>query len=179
LPTGLQTLPPSCAQVRSRIVSRQRWGTGVSQLTYGPNGIGGGSTDPRDSGLTAYGAQIVERMNTLGMAVDISHCADKITLDAIEVSRKPVLITHANCRALMKTSARCKSDAAIRRMAAKGGVIGSRWSASSSAPQILSRSRTLWITSILWSTWLNWAGTLPKETIPIKPLDIDVNDSCG
>jgi membrane dipeptidase len=99
-------------------------GQRVSQLTYRPNRIGGGSTDPRDSGLTAYGAQIVERMNTLGMAVDISHCADKTTLDAIEASRKPVLITHANCRALMKTSARCKSDAAIRRMAAKGGVMG-------------------------------------------------------
>jgi membrane dipeptidase len=99
-------------------------GQRVSQLTYGPNRIGGGSTDPRDSGLTAYGAQIVERMNTLGMAVDISHCADKTTLDAIEGSRKPVLITHANCRALMKTSARCKSDAAIRKMAAKGGVMG-------------------------------------------------------
>jgi membrane dipeptidase len=99
-------------------------GQRVSQLTYGPNRIGGGSTDPRDGGLTAYGAQIVERMNTLGMAVDISHCADKTTLDAIEASRKPVLITHSNCRALMKSSARCKSDAAIRKMAAKGGVMG-------------------------------------------------------
>ena len=62
-------------------------------------------------------------MNALGMAVDISHCADKTTLDAIEASQKPVLITHANCRALMKTSPRCKSDAAIRKMAAKGGVM--------------------------------------------------------
>jgi membrane dipeptidase len=99
-------------------------GQRVSQLTYGPNRIGGGSTDPHDGGLTAYGAEIVQRMNTLGMAVDIWHCADKTTLDAIEASRKPVLITHANCRALMQTSARCKSDAAIRRMAAKGGVMG-------------------------------------------------------
>jgi membrane dipeptidase len=99
-------------------------GQRVSQLTYGPNRIGGGSTDPRDGGLTAYGAQIVDRMNRLGMAVDISHCADKTTLDAIEASKKPVLITHSNCRALMKSSARCKSDAAIQKMAAKGGVMG-------------------------------------------------------
>lgn len=99
-------------------------GQRVSQLTYNPNRIGGGSTDPRDGGLTAYGAQIVQRMNALGMAVDISHCADKTTLDAIEVSRKPVLITHSNCRALTKTSARCKPDNAIRKMAAKGGVMG-------------------------------------------------------
>jgi membrane dipeptidase len=99
-------------------------GQRVSQLTYNPNRIGGGSTDPRDGGLTGYGAEIVQRMNTLGMAVDISHCADKTTMDAIEASRKPVLITHSNCRALMKTSARCKPDEAIRKMAAKGGVMG-------------------------------------------------------
>jgi membrane dipeptidase len=99
-------------------------GQRVSQLTYGPNRIGGGSTDPHDSGLTSYGEEIVGRMNALGMAVDISHCADKTTLDAIEASEKPVLITHSNCRALMKSSARCKSDAAIQKMAAKGGVMG-------------------------------------------------------
>jgi membrane dipeptidase len=99
-------------------------GQRVSQLTYGPNRIGGGSTDPRDGGLTGYGAEIVGRMNTLGMAVDISHCADKTTLDAIEASEKPVLVTHSNCRALMKSSARCKTDAAIQKMAAKGGVMG-------------------------------------------------------
>jgi membrane dipeptidase len=99
-------------------------GQRVSQLTYAPNRIGGGSTDPHDGGLTEYGAQIVARMNSLGMAVDISHCADRTTLDAIEASRKPVLITHANCRALVKGSARCKSDAAIQKTAAKGGVMG-------------------------------------------------------
>jgi membrane dipeptidase len=98
-------------------------GQRVSQLTYGPNRIGGGSTDPHDGGLTDYGAGIVQRMNALGMAVDVSHCADKTTLDSIEASQKPVLITHSNCRALMKTSPRCKSDAAIRKMAAKGGVM--------------------------------------------------------
>lgn len=99
-------------------------GQRVSQLTYAPNRIGGGSTDPHDGGLTDYGSQIVARMNALGMAVDISHCADRTTLDAIEASQKPVLITHSNCRALMKSSARCKSDVAIRKMAAKGGVMG-------------------------------------------------------
>ena len=99
-------------------------GQRVSQLTYAPNRLGGGSTDPRDGGLTRYGAQVVERMNALGMAVDVSHCADQTTLDAIEASAKPVLITHSNCRSIMKTSARCKSDAAIKSMAAKGGVMG-------------------------------------------------------
>jgi membrane dipeptidase len=99
-------------------------GQRVSQLTYCRNRIGGGSSDPHDDGLTAYGALIVQRMNKVGMAVDISHCADRTTLDAIEASRKPVLVTHTNCRALVPNSSRCKTDEAIRRVAARGGVIG-------------------------------------------------------
>ena len=99
-------------------------GQRVSQLTYNDNLIGGGSTDPKNVGLTDYGAQIVERMNDLGMAVDVSHCSDRTTLNAIEASTKPVLVTHANCRALVPGSARCRTDEAIRKLAAKGGVLG-------------------------------------------------------
>lgn len=99
-------------------------GQRVSQLTYDDNQIGGGSTDPRDIGLTPYGAKIIDRMNAVGMAVDISHCSDRTTLDAIHASRKPVLVTHSNCRALVPTSARCKTDEAIRLLAANGGVMG-------------------------------------------------------
>ena len=99
-------------------------GQRVSQLTYNDNLIGGGSTGPKNVGLTPYGAQVVDRMNQLGMAVDVSHCSDRTALDAIEASRKPVLVTHSNCRALVPGSARCRTDEAIRKLAAKGGVIG-------------------------------------------------------
>jgi membrane dipeptidase len=99
-------------------------GQRVSQLTYAHNRIGGGSSDGSDTGLTAYGAQVVERMNMVGMAVDISHCGDRTTLEAIDASKKPVLVTHSNCRALNPYSARCKTDEAIQRAAAKGGVVG-------------------------------------------------------
>jgi membrane dipeptidase len=99
-------------------------GQRVSQLTYDPNRIGGGSSNPRDGGLTEYGAQIVDRMNQLGMAIDVSHCADRTTLDAVAASRKPVLITHSNCRALVPNIARCKTDEAIKKVASKGGVMG-------------------------------------------------------
>jgi membrane dipeptidase len=99
-------------------------GQRVSQLTYDDNAIGGGSTDPRDPGLHEYGARVIARMNELGMAVDVSHCSDRTTLDALTVSRKPVLVTHSNCRALVPGSARCKTDEAIRLLAAKGGVMG-------------------------------------------------------
>jgi membrane dipeptidase len=99
-------------------------GQRVSQLTYTGNRIGGGSSDARDRGLTEFGAQVVERMNAAGMAVDVSHCGDRTTLDTIEASRKPVLVTHSNCRALVPGVARCKTDEAIERMAARGGVMG-------------------------------------------------------
>ena len=100
-------------------------GQRVSHLTYNARTlIGNGSTERRDDGLSDFGVSIVERMNKVGMAVDVSHCGDKTTLDAFEVSKKPVLITHSNCRALNPNHPRCKTDEAIKAMAAKGGVMG-------------------------------------------------------
>jgi membrane dipeptidase len=98
-------------------------GQRVSLLSYGNNRLGGGCNDGRDPGLSKFGAQVIERMNKVGMAVDVAHCGDRTTLDAFAVSRKPVLITHSNCRALAARS-RCKTDEAIRAMAATGGVMG-------------------------------------------------------
>jgi membrane dipeptidase len=98
-------------------------GQRVSQLTYDDNRLGGGSTDPKDVGLSTYGAEIASRMNAVGMAIDVSHCSDRTTLDAICASSKPVLVTHSNCRALA-AAPRCKTDEAIRLLASKGGVIG-------------------------------------------------------
>lgn len=99
-------------------------GQRVSQLTYNAcNRLGAGCQETRDTGLTEYGAQIVQEMNRLGMVVDVSHCSDRTTLQAIEISRQPVLVTHSNCRALV-AHPRCKSDAVIRQVAARGGVMG-------------------------------------------------------
>lgn len=99
-------------------------GQRVSQLTYNArNLIGNGSTERRDDGISDFGIAIIERMNKLGMAVDVSHCGDRTTLDSFEISKKPVLITHANCRALVPHP-RCKSDEAIKKMSAAGGVMG-------------------------------------------------------
>lgn len=103
------------------------WNMGqrVSQLTYNSrNWIGNGSTERHDEGLSDYGVSIVERMNKVGMAVDISHSGDRTTLDAFEVSTRPVLITHSNCRALAPGHPRCKTDEAIKACGAKGGVMG-------------------------------------------------------
>ncbi|MCI0525198.1 MAG: dipeptidase, partial [Acidobacteria bacterium] len=68
-------------------------GQRVSQLTYNTrNLIGNGATERRDEGISDFGVAIIERMNKVGMAVDVSHCGDRTTLDAFEVSKKPVLI---------------------------------------------------------------------------------------
>lgn len=99
-------------------------GQRVSQLTYNARTrLGSGCQDARDIGLTLLGGQIVEAMNRVGMAVDVSHCSDRTSLDAIEASKRPVLITHSNCRALVR-HARCKPDSVIRAAARRGGVMG-------------------------------------------------------
>jgi membrane dipeptidase len=100
-------------------------GQRVSQLTYNSrNMIGNGSTERIDGGISDFGAAIIQRMNEVGMAVDVSHCGDRTTLDAFELSTKPVLITHSNARALAPGHPRCKPDDAIRAVARSGGVMG-------------------------------------------------------
>jgi membrane dipeptidase len=100
-------------------------GQRVSQLTYNSrNLIGNGSTERRDEGISDFGVSIIERMNKVGMAVDVSHCGDRTTLDAFDISKKPVLITHSNCRALVAGHPRCKTDEAIKKVGAAGSVFG-------------------------------------------------------
>jgi membrane dipeptidase len=111
----------SAADVETFALLGQR----VSQLTYnGLNHLGGGCGLRRDPGLTALGGEIVEAMNRTGMIVDVSHCGERTTLDAIEASQRTVLATHSNCGALTPGQARCKSDEVIRKLASRGGVIG-------------------------------------------------------
>jgi membrane dipeptidase len=100
-------------------------GQRVSQLTYNArNLIGNGSTERRDEGISDFGVAIIERMNKVGMAVDVSHCGDRTTLDAFEISKKPVLITHSNCRALVPGHPRLKTDEAIKKVGQAGSVMG-------------------------------------------------------
>ena len=100
-------------------------GQRISQLTYNFNNrIGSGFLEQRDGGLSVFGLSIVEKMNEVGMAVDLSHCADVTTLDGIAASKQPVIFTHANCRALAPGLTRLKTDEAIRGMAKSGGVMG-------------------------------------------------------
>ncbi|MFN8581066.1 MAG: membrane dipeptidase [Gemmatimonadaceae bacterium] len=100
-------------------------GQRVSQLTYNTrNMIGNGSTERRDEGISDYGVAVIQRMNELGMAVDVGHCGDRTSLDAFELSKTPVLITHSNARALNPGHPRCKPDEVIRACGKAGSVMG-------------------------------------------------------
>jgi membrane dipeptidase len=100
------------------------FGVRVMGIAYSEaNSLGSGLREKNDSGLTVFGHQVVERMNKLGMTIDVSHCGDQTSLDVIEASRKPVFMTHVGARALWNIS-RLKPDDVIKACAAKGGVIG-------------------------------------------------------
>ncbi len=100
-------------------------GQRLSQLTYNStNRLGSGFLADSDDGLTPFGAEIVARMNAVGMAVDLSHCGDRTTLDGIAATKKPAIFSHAACRALVPGHLRCKTDEMIVNMAKTGGVMG-------------------------------------------------------
>ena len=86
--------------------------------------IGNGATERMDGGISDFGASIIKRMNEVGMAIDVSHCGDQTTLDAFDISKEPVLITHSNIRSLNPNHPRCKTDEAIIKMAKAGSVLG-------------------------------------------------------
>ncbi len=100
-------------------------GQRVAQLTYNMQSrTGAGFLEHRDSGLTAFGSDLIARMERVGMLVDLSHCGDQTTMDALTVVTRPPLFTHASSRALLPACSRCKTDDALRQLAAKGGVVG-------------------------------------------------------
>lgn len=99
-------------------------GLRCAQLTYNSqNRLGSGSTERVDGGVSDYGAAIIAAMEEANMLVDVSHCGDRTTLDAIAIARGPIAITHSNARALIDHP-RVKTDEAIAALAAKGGVMG-------------------------------------------------------
>ncbi|HEY3314932.1 MAG TPA: membrane dipeptidase [Bacillota bacterium] len=102
------------------------YGLGVRMMgvTYSEsNYLGSGLKETRDGGLTAFGREAVQRMNKIGMAIDVSHAGDLTSLDTIKFSSKPVFTTHTGARALWDMR-RLKPDDVLRACADKGGVIG-------------------------------------------------------
>jgi membrane dipeptidase len=94
------------------------------QLTYNNQSLlATGCYENDDTGLTRMGKQVVAEMNRVGMVIDMSHSADRSTLEAIEYSTRPIAITHANPD-WWHPALRNKSDEVLRALTDEGGMLG-------------------------------------------------------
>jgi membrane dipeptidase len=108
----------------SRLEIFYQFGVRIVQPTYNQrNLLGDGCLEEANSGLSRLGRSVVERCNELGILVDLSHCGQRTTAEAIAASRKPVAITHSGCAAIADRP-RNKRDEELRALAQKGGVFG-------------------------------------------------------
>ena len=99
-------------------------GVRVVQLTYNVrNMVGDGCLEPGNAGLSSFGIEVVERLNELGMMVDLSHCGKRTTSEGIRASSAPPAITHSGCNAV-EPHPRSKDNEELRALADRGGVIG-------------------------------------------------------
>ncbi|MFC1783875.1 dipeptidase, partial [Planctomycetota bacterium] len=94
------------------------------QLTYNTrNLVGDGCMERTNSGLSEFGINVVDRMNQLGMLIDLSHTCMDTMADAIKFSSKPVIISHGGCKAVYDHP-RNTTDKNLKALADKGGIIG-------------------------------------------------------
>ncbi len=94
------------------------------QLTYNNQSLlASGHQESDDTGITRMGHEVIAEMNRLGMVIDMSHSGERSTLEAIERSRRPVAVTHANPESWHATT-RNKSEAVISALAETGGMLG-------------------------------------------------------
>ncbi|MBX2869697.1 MAG: dipeptidase [Acidiferrobacterales bacterium] len=94
------------------------------QLTYNNQSLlATGCYEDEDTGLTRFGRQVVREMNRVGMVIDMSHSADRSTLDAIESSQRPIAITHANPH-WWHPARRNKTHEVIKALTSSGGMLG-------------------------------------------------------
>ncbi|MBI1416248.1 MAG: membrane dipeptidase [Limimaricola sp.] len=101
-----------------------RLGVRFMQLTYNNQSLlATGCYEDHDTGLTRMGKQVVAEMNRVGMVIDMSHSAERSTLEAIEHSSRPIAITHANPH-VWAPALRNKSDTVIRALGKSGGMLG-------------------------------------------------------
>jgi membrane dipeptidase len=98
---------------------------GVRQMlfAYNRNNAAGGGCHDEDVGVTMFGRAVIDEMNRVGMFVDVSHCSHRTSMEAIEYSRRPVIFSHSNPRALCDHERNIRDDQ-IKACAARGGVIG-------------------------------------------------------
>ncbi len=107
-----------------RLDALHQLGIRVIQPTYNRrNLLGDGCMETADAGLSRAGIEAIERMNALGILVDLSHCGRQTAANAIAASNRPVSFTHTGCYALAEHP-RHRTDQEIKAVAQTGGVIG-------------------------------------------------------
>ena len=108
----------------SRIDLFYNLGLRVVQLTYNlRNLVGDGCTEIHKSGLTYFGREVVQRLNELNMAVDVSHCSEQVGWDALESSSSPIMVSHSASAAVCYHD-RSKGDPLAKAVADAGGFFG-------------------------------------------------------
>ena len=96
----------------------------IMQLTYNNQSLlASGCYEAVDSGVTRFGRQVIKEMNRVGMIIDMSHSAERSTLEAIEISERPIVISHANPSSFHEAK-RNKSDTVLKALAESGGLLG-------------------------------------------------------
>ena len=99
-------------------------GARFMQLTYNNQSLlATGCYEADDTGITRMGREVIEEMNRVGLVVDMSHSAERSTLEAMEVSSRPIVITHAN-PAFWESALRNKSDSILKGLGETGGMLG-------------------------------------------------------
>jgi microsomal dipeptidase-like Zn-dependent dipeptidase len=106
------------------VESVHKIGARFMQLTYNNQSLlATGCYEKTDSGVTRMGKEVIKEMNRLGVVIDMSHSAEKSTLDAIDLSSKPIAITHAN-PSFWFAAKRNKSNEVLKELAKSGGMFG-------------------------------------------------------
>ena len=99
-------------------------GARFMQLTYNNQSLlASGCYEADDTGITRMGREVIEEMNRFGLVVDMSHSAERSTLEAMAISSRPIVITHANPQ-FWEPALRNKSDAVLQGLGETGGMLG-------------------------------------------------------
>lgn len=120
---GFQSTTP-LGNDRSLVNVFHALGVRVIELTYMEQTLAGcGCLEPNDTGLTAFGQQIIREMERLGVLLDLSHVGRRTSLDALKYAKQPCVFSHSNAAGLFETPRNINDDQ-IRAVADTGGLVG-------------------------------------------------------
>ncbi|MGI9271972.1 MAG: membrane dipeptidase [Woeseiaceae bacterium] len=120
---GFQNCSPIEDDIRN-VAKLHDLGVRIMQLSYNNQSLlATGCYESQDGGITRFGREVIREMNRVGMIIDMSHSAEQSTLQAIELSARPIAITHANPLSF-HAAVRNKSDDVLRALGASGGMLG-------------------------------------------------------